>query len=123
MTFTRRRLHNGLVLQVICWLCFFLVPAINAQGAVDGRWMRLCASAGVVVVAIESGESPAAEHPDETCPCIQYSPGLVELPIAIGSPGRAIPPSTAFRAAPPETSVSNYLARGPPIRPHVPHIA
>ena len=123
MTFTRRRLHNGLVLQVICWLCFFLVPAVNAQGVVDGRWMRLCTSAGVVVVEIESGESLSAEHPDKTCPCIQYSPGLVAPPVSMGVPGRAIPPPASSRAGPPETTASNYRARGPPIRPYFPYIA
>lgn len=116
MTLTNRRLYNGLLLQVICWLCFFLVPAINAQGAVDGHWLRLCTSAGVVIVASETGELPG-EHTDDRCPCIQYSAGLPALPIPLETPEPLPLVPASPQAFPAEATFSNYLARGPPYRP------
>lgn len=60
-----------LVLQLLCWCCFFALPAINAQGQVSGYWVSLCTTAGIELVKIESSSSDSKQHQTTQCPCVQ----------------------------------------------------
>jgi hypothetical protein len=61
-----------LVLQLLCWCCFFALPAINAQGQVSGYWVSLCTTAGIELVKIEpSSSSGSNQHESSQCPCVQ----------------------------------------------------
>ncbi|WP_438462635.1 hypothetical protein [Marinomonas sp. PE14-40] len=60
-----------LVLQLLCWCCFFALPAINAQGQVSGYWVSLCTTAGIELVKIESSKSDSKQHQTTQCPCVQ----------------------------------------------------
>ncbi|MGB0942200.1 MAG: hypothetical protein ACPGUE_07365 [Marinomonas sp.] len=60
-----------LVLQLLCWCCFFALPAINAQGQVSGYWVSLCTTAGIELVKIESSTSDSKQHQTTQCPCVQ----------------------------------------------------
>lgn len=60
-----------LVLQILCWCCFFALPAINAQGQVSGYWVSLCTTAGVELVKIESSSGDSKQHQASQCPCAQ----------------------------------------------------
>ena len=61
-----------LALQLLCWCCFFALPAINAQGQVSGYWVSLCTTAGIELVKIESSSSSdSKQHQTTQCPCVQ----------------------------------------------------
>jgi len=60
-----------LVLQFLCWCCFFALPAINAQGQVSGYWVSLCTTAGIELVKIESSSDDSKQHQANQCPCVQ----------------------------------------------------
>ncbi|OUR84452.1 hypothetical protein A9Q77_01510 [Marinomonas sp. 42_23_T18] len=60
-----------LLLQFLCWCCFFALPAINAQGQVSGYWVSLCTTAGIELVKIESSSDDSKQHQTSQCPCMQ----------------------------------------------------
>lgn len=61
-------------LLLLCWCCFFVLPAINAQGQINGYWVSLCTTNGTELVLVQNTDSGLEhdQHESTECPCAQY---------------------------------------------------
>jgi len=62
-------------LQLLCWCGFFALPAINAQGQIDGYWPSLCTTNGTKVILVQNTATNTTVHEQHTnteCPCVQH---------------------------------------------------
>ncbi|MHA7879310.1 MAG: hypothetical protein ACX931_05955 [Saccharospirillum sp.] len=108
--------HKGTALLLLSWLCFVAIPAVNAQHHDSGQqWIRLCTSAGIVLVAVEDNQPPTLDDHGTHCPCVQ----AMVLPMGSAAPtqavGRSVLNTSAQPGMAPDSHFAPYRSRAPPI--------
>ncbi|MCH8530891.1 MAG: hypothetical protein LAT65_08560 [Saccharospirillum sp.] len=69
---TIRKPNKGTALLLLSWLCFVAIPLVNAQHpGSEQQWMRLCTSAGVILIEVDDPDAGALEDHGIHCPCVQ----------------------------------------------------
>lgn len=72
-------------LLLLSWCCFCALPAINAQGQINGYWVSLCTTNGTELVLIENSAENTLSHDQHAsmeCPCAQHVIHVPLLPLA-----------------------------------------